>query len=609
MKKILGAIVLYLAWAVPEARADLFFPQIAVGGGFATTVTLIHTDERSTAGAATGTLQFFNPDGTPRTVTTNELGAGSSFSITIPVGGVRVVTITSTGNVAVGAARFNISGVAVGGVATYTFGAAIVGVNAAEPTTNAFIPLNTAPGFDNGVAIQNTSTTAENILFFLLNQDGTIDQESPNVVNLPINGQYAQLVESLGFTNPIKPNATLWVAIYYDQTLAPKSSPSFGVLPLVIGNGLISSGAIVTQDQVDIQAPIFFPQVVDGSGDTTVFRIFNPFSSTATGNMSFYNQNGSPRTIGIVGQGTATSFAFSIPPDGTLVWQTDGNSPGVGVGMARVDSTSPLGGVSTIYLGNIHIGVPSSLPMRSARIAINTSNGMNTGFAVSNAGSATTNLKLTLQDRQGANAQTIQQGVLNPLAVNGQYAEFATDVPFAGVSGRADSSILIEPAAGGTFVPLALLTNNGVFSTTATARQRLFDSSTFTGNYSGTWSLPTSGISGIMSFQIGGFSTGFGQMSLTAKTTDGSVTLLSLLGLGQLTSDGEIVVIGQFNGRMRSDGIFSAFIALPPASGVTNPYAAYIINAEYTGTKFSGTLSLVSANGAIETGTVLLTKQ
>src|SRR5437870_4384726 len=116
MKRVLGALLFCILWA-STARADLFFPQIAAGGGYVTTVTLIHTDARSTASAAAGTLRFFNPDGTARTVTTNEFGTGASFNITIPAGGVRVITVTSPGAVAIGAARFDVSGVSVGGVA------------------------------------------------------------------------------------------------------------------------------------------------------------------------------------------------------------------------------------------------------------------------------------------------------------------------------------------------------------------------------------------------------------------------------------------------------------------------------------------------------------
>src|SRR5207248_6766712 len=113
----------------------------------------------------------------------------------------------------------------------------------------------------------------------------------------------------MGFTNPVKPNSTLLVVIYFDSA---SRNPTFGVLPLVLGNGLISSGAIVTQDQKDIQNPIFFPQVVDGGGYTTIIRVVNPFSATAVGKVSFFNPDGSARTIGIAGQGTATSFPFSI---------------------------------------------------------------------------------------------------------------------------------------------------------------------------------------------------------------------------------------------------------------------------------------------------------
>jgi hypothetical protein len=287
--------------------------------------------------------------------------------------------------------------------------------------------------------------------------------------------------------------------------------------------------------------------------------------------------------------------------------ETNGTPSGVGVGMARVDSTSPVGGAATIFAGAAHVGVPSSLPMRSGRIPVNTS-GLNTGFALANMGSAAVNLKLTLQDRQGSGAQIAQPTGVNPLPANGQFARYATEVGFSGVSGRTDSSILIEPNGAGTFVPLALLDNGSGFSTTATARVRLFDSATFSGTYTGTWSLPTSAISGSMTFRIGTISGGFGSMNLTV--TSGSTTLLSLIGAGQLNSDGELISTGGLMSRLRPDGVFSAFVIVPPPATPSSTVAIsdYVINAEYTGTKLTGTLLIGYADGSIETGSFSLTK-
>src|ERR1051326_3530727 len=76
--------------------ADVYFPQIAAGGGYSTIVTLMNVDARMPS-SAVGRLKFYNPDGSARTVTTAELGSGVQFDVTIPYQGTRVITVTSTG--------------------------------------------------------------------------------------------------------------------------------------------------------------------------------------------------------------------------------------------------------------------------------------------------------------------------------------------------------------------------------------------------------------------------------------------------------------------------------------------------------------------------------
>src|SRR5262245_49224887 len=90
---VIFAFLLVIFSGVP-VWGDVYFPQIAAGGGYVTVVTLMHTDLRST-NAAAGRLKFYNPDGSARTVTSTELGQASDFNITIPYQGTRVVTITS----------------------------------------------------------------------------------------------------------------------------------------------------------------------------------------------------------------------------------------------------------------------------------------------------------------------------------------------------------------------------------------------------------------------------------------------------------------------------------------------------------------------------------
>ena len=254
-------------------------------------------------------------------------------------------------------------------------------------------------------------------------------------------------------------------------------------LPLVLGGGYTSSAALITSD---LESPVTYPQIVHGGGFSTTMRFFNPNSLVFTGTLRFFNPDGTPREVTLAGLGTGSEFQLTIPPKGTIRLDTFGATPTVTVGMARLDSTYPIGGTATILFGSTHFGVPNSPRMRSARIPVDTTGGRDTGVAIG-AGFDEANFKITLQDRDGVGGGTVQPGELTPLAMNGQYARFVTELGFSGTADVSDSSILFETVGPGAFVPLALLNSSGVFSTTAAARQTLYGPDDFAGSYSGIW--------------------------------------------------------------------------------------------------------------------------
>jgi hypothetical protein len=586
-----------------QLKADIFFPQIAAGGGYVTVVTLIHSDARSGAAPAAGTLRFFNPDGTPRTVNTVEMGSGSQFNVNIPAGGIRIVTVTSTDTTtAVGAARFDISGVSVGGVATFSSGPAVVGVLTATPTMVGYIPLTTKAGFTNGVALQNTGTVPLNLRFRLVNSDGSINQISapPEVNPLPVNGQYARLVgPEMGFTNAVNPNSSLEISV--------QGGGTFAALPLVIGNGYISSSAMAT---TDIDATLFFPQVVDGVGYSTAIRLVNPYTATATGTLSFFNQDGTNRSVTIAGLGTASQFSVTLPVRASAVLETTGTAAAVGVGMARFDSSIPVGGAATIFYGPTHVGVPPSTPMRSGRIAVNTVGSNNTGVAIGNGGSAPAPLTVSFQNRDGAGAQTLQPAIVNPLPTSGQTARYVTELGFSGATNVADSSLVIAAPADGVFAPLALLQQGNVFSSTATARQRLFNPQDFAGNYSGTWSTPGFGIGGNMTLNVVVDAAGNATISLTLVASSDITPPPPLSVTGTFDADGNLRTSGNLYLKVQPDGTLTVYI-LPNPGVIITPtgvIASYAMTGYLSGKSIKGDLLIFQTDGTKATGTFVLTK-
>ena len=561
------------------AGEDLFFPQIAAGDGWETTVRLMHTDRRAGAAIAVGQIQFFTPTGTPRTVSTAEMGDGSEFDITIPVDGVRVLTITADGPVTVGSARFQTAGTAVGGVATYTAGDSIVGVLIGSPVQQGYIPLNTSAGFANGVAIQNPDGTEVNLTFTIIGPAGTVEQVAapPETNPLPGFGQYSRFVSEMGFASPIPSDSTLEIQV--------TGTGNFVALPLVLGGGFTSSAAFITSE---LELPVTFPQVVHDDGFTTTLRFFNPNGVAFTGILSFFNPDGTPRTIFLAGRGGNTQFTLNIPPKGTIRLDTvtvGAPSPTVTVGMARLDSVLPIGGVATIQYGSTHFGVPSSPRMRSARIPIDTSGGRNTGVAIG-AGYDEANFKVTLQDRDGLGGGTVQPGGLTPLATNGQYARFVTEFGFAGTSDVSDSSVLIETAGPGAFVPLALLDSSGVFSTTAAARQTLYGPDDYVGGYSGTWTNDF-GFNGLMRASLSLTAGGAAKITMDFPGEFGSYLLDGVFDANGLTAGNSS---GTHTLVVKPDGTFSMqtdFVDDPPLfQGVT-------ITGQFDGSGFSGEFDLM----------------
>jgi hypothetical protein len=248
--------------------------------------------------------------------------------------------------------------------------------------------------------------------------------------------------------------------------------------------------------------------------------------------------------------------------------------------------------------------------MRSGRIAINTVNGNNTGVAVAAGLAESVPVKLTLQDRNGAGAQTLQPSNANPLPVHGQFANYVTDFPFSSASNVADSSIVVGASGDGTFYPLALLQQGGVFSTTATARQRLFNPQDFAGNFSGTWGMPQFGINGTIQLQSVIDSGGNATLTLTVGP-QGLITAPPPLTVSAtFTADGQLVTSPPVYFHLQPDGVLTIFL-LPNANQIITPTGvvfSYTMTGYLSGKTIQGDLTIVQTDGTVATGTFSVSK-
>jgi hypothetical protein len=149
---------------------------------------------------------------------------------------------------------------------------------------------------------------------------------------------------------------------------------------------------------------LYFAQFGNGQGLTSEMLLTNSSASsiTVSGTVDFFDDNGLPLEVGIVGPGMTTTVDFSIYPLGAVTISTDGFGE-VTVGSAVVSSLGTLGGVVRFDISGIGIaGVAASQPLSRFITPVRRElGGINTGIAIHNAEARAVTLDITLRDMQG----------------------------------------------------------------------------------------------------------------------------------------------------------------------------------------------------------------
>ncbi|MBI4456046.1 MAG: hypothetical protein HY644_09130 [Acidobacteria bacterium] len=152
-------VLAYLSSPVCFAR-NIYFAQVADGGGFSTTFVLANMGSST----AIGTLNFFNPDGSPRTLRINGTER-SQFAVTIPSGGSVRLRSENVGDALAGWAMLE-SADQIDGVATFDLRgpagslmttAAVLGGKGYKLVA---VPVETSSSTNTGVAIANISRSS-----------------------------------------------------------------------------------------------------------------------------------------------------------------------------------------------------------------------------------------------------------------------------------------------------------------------------------------------------------------------------------------------------------------------------------------------------------------
>jgi hypothetical protein len=198
-----------LNFTVSNFAASLVFPHFAVGGGYATTLKLVNTEDLDSV----ATLTFTAPTGTPLVVratrsTGEDLGTGSIMTITVPHGGMRTIILTDpaagdivkTGWVKVDCVK-PLDGIVTFAKSQGSTLAALAGVLPATSSSKVVIPVYNSLLLNRqiGIAVANTSSVAISIRLIFTNTEGTIVDITapPELTNLLPGNQVSKYLYEL----------------------------------------------------------------------------------------------------------------------------------------------------------------------------------------------------------------------------------------------------------------------------------------------------------------------------------------------------------------------------------------------------------------------------
>lgn len=275
-------------------NASFYFPQIADGGGYITTLTLLNTSST----VETGRISFFEDDGTALTVHLAGGSTNSVFTYSIPPRGVFVLQTDGTpagsnaGWVQVKPDTSSISPVGAG-VFSYSQGGVRVtesGVPAAAATTHAHIYVDQSDGHDTGLALACPGSSGINVSLKAYQTDGSTAAGS-SALSMNGNGHTASFVGQL-----ISGLPTGFTGILDISSPAPFVALTLRSLMNARGDFLVTTFPVADLTQV-APTPIVFPQIVDGGGYTTQFILLSAGSASNV-TVLFYDEKGAPLAIG-----------------------------------------------------------------------------------------------------------------------------------------------------------------------------------------------------------------------------------------------------------------------------------------------------------------------
>ncbi len=336
------------------------------------------------------------------------------------------------------------------------------GVPATVPTKSArvFAEIGgAASNVNTGIAFVNPNMSAAELTLTLRNTEG--QAITSGTITLAPGEHISRFIPELSLIAPSFVVPSDFTQTGGNGALDVSSSVPISVMAIRLTLNQRNETLLTTTPAADLTQPptsssVSFPQFADGGGYKNTIILLNNGVQVQSGQLVFWNDDGSAATIEMEGNGPARhSFTYAIPARGARIFRSTGQGANVRVGWAEAVPdpfrTAPAGaGIFQLANNGVVVsetGVPSSPSLRQLAAIVDLSGGHNIGVALSNAGNVLLPLHLTVTKNDGSEFASANL----TLPPRGHISRFVTEMfsgmP-AGFVGELHATVT-DPAASG----------------------------------------------------------------------------------------------------------------------------------------------------------------
>ncbi len=277
------------------SNSQVYFPQLADGGGYSTSVILMNTSD----GIEAGNLRLYSDDGLALVVNAIGLGAGSEFSYSIPPGGAYLLQTDASPSAAqVGWIELTpdvgTPTPAAAGLFQYSPAGVLVtesGVPSTTLSTHVHVFIDTTGGHNTGIALGNPGGAPLVItLDTCLRDSCSLIPGSLGSIKLSGKAHSAVFVDQRISDLPVNFRGVLCIT-----SSSPFAALTIRSLANERGDFLITTFPVADMNAPG-PAPTVIPQVADGGGFATEIILLTKYPSIPT--ISFFDDFGAPLLIG-----------------------------------------------------------------------------------------------------------------------------------------------------------------------------------------------------------------------------------------------------------------------------------------------------------------------